>query len=144
MIILDSDHLRVLQSGGSQASSLEARLVAAGETVATTIINVEEGLRGWLSEINKRAPAKQPPYYDRLRSLLLYFSFWNVLPFDAAALAEYERLAKLKIRRIGTMDLKIAAITISNDARLLSANLRHLSLVPGLRVEDWISQEPPG
>lgn len=39
--------------------------------------------------------------------------------------------------RIGTMDLKIAAIALANDATLLSRNLRDFGKVPGLRVEDW-------
>ena len=40
--------------------------------------------------------------------------------------------------RIGTMDLKIAAIALANDAILLSRNLTDFSKVPALRVEDWM------
>jgi tRNA(fMet)-specific endonuclease VapC len=36
------------------------------------------------------------------------------------------------------MDLKIAAVALTNDALLLSANLREFGRVPGLRVEDWL------
>jgi tRNA(fMet)-specific endonuclease VapC len=39
--------------------------------------------------------------------------------------------------RIGTMDLKIAAIALTHDAMLLSRNLSDFKKVPGLRVEDW-------
>ena len=39
--------------------------------------------------------------------------------------------------RIGTMDLKIAAITIANNATLLSRNLKDFNKVTGLEVEDW-------
>jgi predicted nucleic acid-binding protein len=39
--------------------------------------------------------------------------------------------------QIGTMDLKIAAITLTNDATLLSRNLADFGKIPGLRVEDW-------
>ena len=41
--------------------------------------------------------------------------------------------------RIGTHDLKIAAITLVHDATLLSGNLRDFKKVPGLKVEDWSS-----
>lgn len=37
------------------------------------------------------------------------------------------------------MDLKIAAITLAQDALLVSRNLRDFSRVPDLRVEDWAS-----
>jgi tRNA(fMet)-specific endonuclease VapC len=41
--------------------------------------------------------------------------------------------------RIGTMDLKIAAIALVHDALLLSANLRDFQQVPNLRVANWIN-----
>jgi tRNA(fMet)-specific endonuclease VapC len=35
------------------------------------------------------------------------------------------------------MDLKIAAIAFSQDALLLSSNLKDFRRIPGLKVEDW-------
>jgi len=40
--------------------------------------------------------------------------------------------------RIGSQDLKIAAIAIVNDALLLSANLHDFRQVPELMVESWL------
>jgi tRNA(fMet)-specific endonuclease VapC len=40
--------------------------------------------------------------------------------------------------RIGTKDLRIAAIALEHDALLLSANLVDFEQVPGLRIEDWL------
>jgi len=37
------------------------------------------------------------------------------------------------------MDLKTAAITLSQDATLLSRNLRDFGQIPDLHVEDWTS-----
>ena len=37
----------------------------------------------------------------------------------------------------GTMDLKIAAITIANDATLLTRNVVDFQRIPNLRIEDW-------
>jgi tRNA(fMet)-specific endonuclease VapC len=139
MIVLDSDHLRILQSRSPQSHALEARLVATNDPiVATTIVSVEEGLRGWLAEIHKRPVSEQIPYYERLQLLLTYFSQWTVLPFDEAAAVEYERLRRRRIRSIGTMDMKIAAIVLRHRATLLSANLQHFRLIPELDVQDWI------
>jgi tRNA(fMet)-specific endonuclease VapC len=59
-----------------------------------------------------------------------------LVDFDERAADEYERLRKARIR-IGSMDLKIAAIALASDATLLSRNLSDFSKVPGLRVEDW-------
>jgi tRNA(fMet)-specific endonuclease VapC len=48
----------------------------------------------------------------------------------------FSRLRASRVR-IGTQDLKIAAMALANDALLLSANLRDFSQVRDLRVEDW-------
>ena len=59
-----------------------------------------------------------------------------VLAFDEAVAAVFQRLRRARVR-VGTMDLKIAAIVVSRDATLLSRNLADLRQVPGLQVEDW-------
>lgn len=60
----------------------------------------------------------------------------KILDFDHQAAVEFDRLQKQRIR-IGTMDLKIAAIALANNATLLSRNLKDFGKVPGLKVEDW-------
>ena len=57
-----------------------------------------------------------------------------VLPFD-----EFAMLVNAARIRIGTHDLKIAAITLSlgETATLLSRNRKDFEKVPGLRVADW-------
>jgi predicted nucleic acid-binding protein len=40
--------------------------------------------------------------------------------------------------RLGSQDLRIAAIAISEDALLLSANLSDFEQVAGLRVANWL------
>lgn len=69
--------------------------------------------------------------------MLEFYAAWEVLPFDAAAADDFERLRKARVR-IGSQDLKIASIALSRGALLLSANLRDFRQVPGLRVESWI------
>ena len=127
MRILDTDHLTLLERGG-EALALQMRLdpLPDSETV-TTIVTYEEQMRGWLA----RAAA-----YRHLISHIEAFQNFLILPFDAAAAAVYERLWQSKVR-IGTMDLRIAAIVLANDALLLTRNLRDFNKVPGLRAEDW-------
>jgi len=63
-----------------------------------------------------------------------------VLGFDEAAATEFQRLHRRRLR-MGTMDLKIAAIVLSHDATLLSRNLSDFNQIPELHVEDCTS--PP-
>jgi tRNA(fMet)-specific endonuclease VapC len=51
MLVLDTDHLSVLDhESGTSARQLSARLsAAAAEGIATTIVNFEEQMRGWLA-----------------------------------------------------------------------------------------------
>ena len=59
-----------------------------------------------------------------------------LLDFDSAAAAIVQQLQQQHIR-IGTMDLKIASITLAHEATLLSRNVKDFQKVPGLLVEDW-------
>jgi tRNA(fMet)-specific endonuclease VapC len=140
MILLDTDHLSVLSFPDHlRSTNLSARLAVTNrETVAITIVNVEEPLRGWLAEIHRRRDVHdQIDAYDRLAKLVSFFSRWQIVSFESRAADEFKRLRKQGIR-IGAMDLKIAAIASINDALLLSANLRDFRKVPGLRVENWL------
>jgi tRNA(fMet)-specific endonuclease VapC len=78
--------------------------------------------------------------YQRLGHLFKFFGAWTILPWDEAATDIFEQLKRQRLR-IGTMDLKIASITLTHNSTLLSSNLRDFRTVPGLRVEDWLSAE---
>ncbi len=66
-----------------------------------------------------------------------YFRAFTILPFDERAADRFDELRAAKIR-LGTMDLKISAIALVNQALLLTANRRDFEQVPGLRVENWL------
>ena len=51
----------------------------------------------------------------------MFFSRWSILPLDDESAATFVRLRAQGIR-IGTQDLKIAAITLAHDATLLTRN----------------------
>jgi tRNA(fMet)-specific endonuclease VapC len=59
-----------------------------------------------------------------------------LLDYDERAANACERLRVARVR-IGTMDLRIAAIALANNATLLTRNTRDFAKVPGLRLEDW-------
>jgi tRNA(fMet)-specific endonuclease VapC len=79
---------------------------------------------------------RQVEAYRRLEGMLEFYCETPLLPFDERALEEFQRLWVERVR-IGTMDLKIAAIALASDATLLTRNLSDFRKVPGLRVEDW-------
>jgi tRNA(fMet)-specific endonuclease VapC len=66
----------------------------------------------------------------------------EVIPFDEAAAEEFGRL-RVILRRQGTevsaIDLQIAAVALSRDLTVVTHNVKDFAVIPGLRVEDWIS-----
>ncbi len=140
MLVLDTDHLREYQKGTSaEAQRLKQRLDAATEPYGTTILSVEEVMRGWMAEVRRKSnPRAQIRPYARLRQLFRFFATWSVLDWDDAAVDQFESVRRAKVR-IGTMDLKIASICLARDATLLTRNTRDFGRVPGLQSEDWLS-----
>lgn len=140
MILLDTDHISVLAFPESVAyANLTRRLATASDPqVATTIITAAEQMRAWLARINRLADIHdQVTAYDELADLLIFLQKWHIVRFDHMAAGTFSQFRKDKVR-IGTNDLKIAAIAMSRGALLLSANLRDYRKVPGLRVENWL------
>lgn len=75
--------------------------------------------------------------YRELAGLFRFFAGFRIAPFADAAAAEFVRLRAAKVR-IATSDLKIAAIALTHNALLLTANRRDFAQVPGLRFENWM------
>jgi len=64
-----------------------------------------------------------------------------VLPFDAAAARRYGQVRADLERRgtpIGDADLRIASIALARGLTVVTGNVRHFQLVPGLAVENWL------
>ncbi len=139
MVILDTDHVSLLEwSGSPPAQKLEARLrqLPSGE-VCTTVISYEEQLRGWMGMLAKAAKLKdQIEIYLRLKNQLDNYCRLVVLTFDEHAATEFVGLKKAN-PRLGTMDLKIAAIALTRNATLLSRNRRDFGRITDLKLEDW-------
>jgi tRNA(fMet)-specific endonuclease VapC len=109
-----------------------------GETVAISVVTIEEQLRGWLAAIAKeRSARRQVGPYRELAGLFEFFAEFLIAPFDDNAADRFDELRPAH-RRMGTMDLKIAAIALVNDALLVSANQRDFNRLPGLRIENWL------
>jgi tRNA(fMet)-specific endonuclease VapC len=141
VLVLDTDHLVEFDRGSDAGEVLRQRLDSADEVITTTIIFAEEQFRGWLAQIHRiRDPHQQVVAYERLQRRIEFFAAWEVLPWTEEAADILVDLRRQGIR-IGTMDLKIAAIVLSHRATLLSRNLVDFTQVPGLSVEDWTRPE---
>jgi tRNA(fMet)-specific endonuclease VapC len=140
MILLDTDHLSILVNArASTHGTLLRRMEAAGtEFFGVPVVAAEEQCRGWLAEVTRQRDVdRQVLAYDNLAKLFDFLGHWAIVRFDTRAATEFKALRK-QLRRMGTQDLKIAAIALANGALLLSANLRDFRQVPGLRVDNWL------
>jgi tRNA(fMet)-specific endonuclease VapC len=137
-VILDTDHVTILQRQGPEADRLLHKLdQLPPDDIATTIVSYQEQLQGWLAFLKQaRGDHQLLRAYAELDKIRRAFQKMNVLPFEEAAQATFKSLRK-QSRRLGTLDLRIASITLATGGKLLSRNLRDFRQVPGLVVEDW-------
>ena len=138
MYLLDTDHITILDRGGQPAQQLLKKLAAiTSSEVATTIITYEEQMRGWLSYIAKTSSIEtQVVAYRRLEKHLANYRTIPIVGFDEKAGQVFQEL-RVTYPRLGSMDLKIAAISMVNQAILLTRNLSYFGQIAGLRAEDW-------
>ena len=138
LYILDTDHVSLFN--GEHPLVTQRINMMDQNSLATTIITVQESVVGRLAQI-KRAKSETAllwAYRDFLNTVM-YFCTIKVLPFDQAAYQHYHTLRQQKIR-IGTMDLRISAIALSQPGTVVTRNQRDFGRVPSLSLVDW-SQE---
>jgi tRNA(fMet)-specific endonuclease VapC len=141
MILIDTDHTTFLKYPESEQGRRfieRLKAVPEPEVVGVAIVTIEERMRGWLAAIAKeRTAMRQVVGYRELSRLFEFYQEFEIAPFDEAAAQQFDHLRDQRLR-LGTMDLKIAAIALTQNAVLLSANRRDFERVPGLRVENWL------
>ena len=133
--ILDTDHISLYQRGDLNVIN---RLSSANpKNLAVTVISLEEQMYGRLSEIKKATSAiSLITAYSRLEITLDYFKSVQVLPFYQNAHTSFEGLIRQKLR-VGTQDLRIAAIALSVNGIVVTRNQKDFGKVPNLQVENW-------
>ncbi|MDZ7360423.1 MAG: type II toxin-antitoxin system VapC family toxin [candidate division KSB1 bacterium] len=137
--VLDTDHLSILQRRSEPAfSKLSAKLSRySPDLIFVTIVSFQEQFQGWMARINQVASVAELIFaYREMERLIQYFGTTQILPYDQKAADIAENLKHQRIR-IGTLDLRIASIVLSENAILLTRNQRDFGKVPNLRIEDW-------
>ena len=136
MILLDTDTLTLFNLANPRI-----RLRAAQETdqIAISVVTRIEVLLGRFEFLLKAADGEQ---LQRAQTRLLQsdrdLESLRIIPINPAAAAEFDKLRHdKKLKKIGRADLLIACVALAHRAKVVTRNLKHFQLVPGLTVENW-------
>jgi tRNA(fMet)-specific endonuclease VapC len=135
LYVLDTEHFTLYRYGHD---SIKRHVEAVpADQLAITIITIEEQLSGWYTQIRKARDAEK-----LTRAYAAFFQASEavrriqVLPFTALAVDRYLELRK-QLRRVGKLDLAIAAIALEEKAVVVTRNRSDFGQVLGLQIEDW-------
>ena len=136
--VLDTDSLSLLERGNPK---IQERLRQINtDSVAISIVTAEEKMKGRLAAINGLSGIERIDRlaiaYRALQSSIEDLQSLPILPFSELASSQYRELLQQKIR-VGSHDLRIAAIVLSVEGILVTRNRRDFDRVPGLQVDDW-------
>lgn len=136
LAVFDTNHFRVVAEGGALASRIALRAEKQDVEVLLSIITVQEATGGWLGLINGiKAGRDQVNAYASFQKTINVFQRFGVLPFDEIAAEHFHRLRSEHLR-VGSMDLKIAAIRPRRN--LVDSQSCGFHGNDGLRVKNWL------
>lgn len=136
MLILDSDITTILEGDPVQSQVIEKKILNFDPVVRIAITTIEERYRGRLAACARaRTSADYRLSSAKLLLTHLALSRYVPVPFDDIAQAHFEHMRRLKLR-LGTQDLRIAAIALARGAAVATRNLRDFQRVPGLTAWD--------
>ena len=118
--ILDTDHVSLFQHNHP---AIHQRINAIGsQAIAVTIVTFEEQIYGRLNRIRRANSEDQLLLgYRNLKATLDYFKSIDVINFDQQAYGYFSELVRQRIR-VGTQDLRIAAIALSQGGIIVTRN----------------------
>jgi tRNA(fMet)-specific endonuclease VapC len=137
--LLDTDILSLFESGHERVI---AAIKQSADQPATTAVTFAELIGARCARLLKAADAQQllsaQLWLDRSLSTLATF---QVILFSERAANVFTQLnANAKVRKIGRADVLIASIGLAHGAMIVTRNVRHFSVVPGLRVANWADE----
>jgi tRNA(fMet)-specific endonuclease VapC len=128
--ILDTDHVSLFLRG--QTVVVQQVLQTSSADLAITVVTAEEISQGWLAEINRHShPSSSSRLllaYNEFFKALAFFKTVAIVPFEQQSMELFVQL-RSEFRRLDTRDLRIAAITLSRGAVLVTRNQRDFNRV---------------
>lgn len=140
MFLFDTNHISVWQRGeGTEYERLCTHLENhTGDQIYVCIVSFHEMVNGWNAYSAKRGSSESlVRVYLEFENILRNFSIMQLLSFDRKAAEVFDELNQQRLR-VGSMDLRIAAIAIANQMTLLTQNTVDFERIPGLSIEDWL------
>lgn len=135
LYVLDTDTVTLLLHGNAEIANAAAAN-DPGE-LSVTIINVEEVLTGWYSQVRRAKKDHQlARAYQALHEAIAFFAQVRILGFDAEAIRIFHRLRRAH-RRAGANDLRIAATVQLHKGILVTRNRSDFNDIAALPMEDW-------
>lgn len=137
--LLDSDHASILErKKGSDYAVLVLNLNQhQNEGVGISVVTYHEQMLGGHTRIvQAKSTAELLRGYEILFMVIEQHRQMPLLEYDVAAQDVYRDLVAQKIR-IGTMDLRIAAIALSRTLTVVTRNVADFGKVPNLLHVDW-------
>lgn len=133
--LLDTDHLSLQQRGHPH---LAKRLAEhSSEEVATSVVSMEEMIRGRLAILSRRSEGEpRISAYRRFQETVQLFCTIPTVAFDPSSEQRFQELKTLRLK-VGSQDLRIAAIALANDMVVLTRNIKDFGRIPDLTIEDW-------
>jgi len=137
--LLDTDHLSILQrKTGAEYQCLSSRMAQfTPADFACCVVSLHEQVIGAHAFLNQaKNSAGLIRGYVLLERLPRDYLAFQCLSFDLASAAIYDGLLARNLR-VNTMDLRLAAIALSQNLAVLTRNLRDFGRIPSVQVEDW-------
>jgi tRNA(fMet)-specific endonuclease VapC len=133
--LFDTDRLTLFEHGHGPLRSRLAGL--RSDAVAVSAVTAEEALRGRLARLNRARDGHTRIHsYAQLVATVMVLNRFPLLPFDQASEDQFQLLLALRTR-VGSQDLKIAAVALSNNLILITRNRGDFGRIPGLVIDDW-------
>jgi tRNA(fMet)-specific endonuclease VapC len=138
MTAFDTDVLSDILRGAPTVVARAGTIDRANQVVPVVV--VEKVIRGRFAAIRLAEAGKGktslPAAYDLFDQSFRALAAFQILLYNMAADALIQQLKRNKIR-VGTRDMRIAAICIVHGATLVTRNARDYNKIPGLTLDVW-------
>lgn len=137
--VLDTDHISLIQrKQNPEYQAIQSKFALhLSDEIFLSIVSFHEQVLGAHNYLARaRTGQELVQGYMLLADALRLFQSQSVLEMNLAATLALDQLLANRVR-VKTMDLRIAAITLSVGGILVTRNSRDFSRVPGLVIEDW-------